>query len=220
MNRLLIATTNEGKVAELKRLLEGLDLELSSLDQLEETPPPVEETGQTFAENALLKARYYFERTGIPTLADDSGLEVDALGGRPGIHSARYGGQGLSVAERNSLLLDEMSGVPTEDRGARFVCVLALANRTMVKTFDGYCEGEIAQTSIGTDGFGYDPVFIITGTGQSFGTMSSAEKNRLSHRGKALEKLRKFLLTGEWDASITEQIELVEREETTSILPL
>lgn len=193
MKRLLIATTNEGKVRELRAFLDGLNLELLSLGQLGEIPAPVEETGETFAENALLKAEYYFARTGIATLADDSGLAVEALGGRPGVRSARYGGEGLGDAERNSRLLAEMSGVGAGGRGARFVCVLALVEATVRETFEGCCEGEIAAAPLGSGGFGYDPIFIAAATGQSFATMSSAEKNRLSHRGKALERLREYL---------------------------
>ena len=137
MRRLLIATTNEGKVRELRALLDGLNVELLSLGQLAEMPAPVEETGETFAENALLKAEYYFARTGITTLADDSGLEVAALGGRPGVRSARYGGEGLGDAERNSLLLAEMVEVAKGMRGARFVCVLALVDATGVRLSRG-----------------------------------------------------------------------------------
>ena len=193
VRRLLIATTNEGKVRELRALLDGLNVELLSLGQLAEMPAPVEETGETFAENALLKAEYYFARTGITTLADDSGLEVEALGGRPGVRSARYGGEGLGDAERNSLLLAEMVEVAKGMRGARFVCVLALVDATRRETFEGYCEGAITTAPLGSGGFGYDPIFVAAETGESFATMSSAEKNRHSHRGQALERLRQFL---------------------------
>src|SRR5215467_15774712 len=125
---ILIATSNKGKVAEIASLLEGLDCHAIGLEDLPQVPPPVEETGTTFVENALIKADYYQRVSGLLTLADDSGLEVDALDGRPGVYSARYGGEGLSSADQIALLLEEMKDVPEEKRTARFVCGIALVD--------------------------------------------------------------------------------------------
>src|SRR5262245_21108257 len=176
---LLIATSNKGKVAEIASLLERLDCRAIGLDDLPQVPPPVEETGTTFVENALIKADYYQRVSGLLTLADDSGLEVDALGGRPGVYSARYGGEGLSGAQQIALLLEEMKDTPEEKRTARFVCVVALvgaAGETSGKresvrrldgavvdspvmpqirqTFEGRCEGRIAYAPRGEIGRG------------------------------------------------------------------
>src|SRR5215475_14157784 len=160
---ILIATSNKGKVVEIASLLKGLDCRAIGLDDLAQFPPPVEETGTTFVENALLKADYYHSATGLLTLADDSGLEVDALNGRPGVYSARYGGESLNSAQQISLLLEEMKDAPEEKRTARFVCVVALvgkifdmrshiwrpegvlvdpeAGRKIRRTFEGRCDG-------------------------------------------------------------------------------
>src|SRR5215510_4103581 len=153
IRNLLIATSNKGKVIELASLLEGLNYRVIGLEDLSRVPPPVEETGTTFIDNALIKADYYHAITGLFTLADDSGLEVDALGGRPGVYSARYGGEGLSSADQISLLLEEMKGVPEEKRTARFVCSIALVGapggRSVRQTFEGRCEGRIADAPLG-----------------------------------------------------------------------
>jgi len=197
--QLLMATTNKGKAAELRALLTGLDIELDievvTLDQLVPAPPPVEETLDSFTGNALLKASQYHRWSGMLTLADDSGLEVDALGGRPGVRSAEYGGVGLGSAERNALLLGEMRDVPVGSRGARFVCALALVGAGVSQTFLGYCEGEISTAPTGGGGFGYDPIFIYADTGLSFASLSRDEKSRRSHRGRAMSALLSFLNT-------------------------
>ena len=195
--RILMATTNPGKIAELRELLRADGWEVIGLGDLASPPPPVEETGTTFMENALLKADYYGRATGELTLTDDSGLEVVALEGRPGVYSARYGGEGLTDVERNEQLLAELAGVPEDERDARFVCVLALvgeqAGEVIRKTFTGTCEGRIALTSRGQGGFGYDPVFQDLPSGRSFAELSPEEKLVRSHRGQALAQLRAWL---------------------------
>ena len=196
---LLIATSNKGKVTEIASLLEGLNCRVIGLEDLPQVPPPVEETGTTFVANALIKADYYHAITGMLTLADDSGLEVDALDGRPGVYSARYGGEGLSSAGQVALLLDEMKDAPVERRKARFVCAVALVGapdgRAIRQTFEGRCEGEIAVAPRGEGGFGYDPIFIDADLGRTFAELSPEEKSSRSHRGKALRATIKYLVT-------------------------
>ena len=192
---LLVATHNEGKTRELAELLADSPLKLRSLKEFPQVEE-AEETGETFLENAVLKARHYGSGCGLWTLADDSGLEVDALGGAPGVYSARYGGRAISYAERMALLLRELDATGDEERRARFVCVIALADpRTgAVETFEGVCEGRIADAPRGTGGFGYDPLFIPEGYAQSFGELPPEIKQSLSHRARALSKARRHLL--------------------------
>lgn len=193
---LLVATHNKGKLAEYAELLGDAGVTLLTLD-MAGVSEEIEETGDTFMENAILKAVGYARLTGLPTLADDSGLEVDALGGRPGVHTARYGGEGLSSAERYTRLLDEMDGVPAEQRAARFRCaiVLASANGEVLGTADGTLEGAIATDVRGEGGFGYDPVFWLVESQKSLAELSSAEKHRISHRGQALRVIAPVLLS-------------------------
>ena len=196
---LLIATSNKGKVTELASLLVGLNCRVIGLDDLPQVPPPVEETGTTFVANALIKADYYHAITGMLTLADDSGLEVDALDVRPGVYSARYGGEGLSSADQVTLLLNEMKDAPEEKRTARFVCAIALVGETggraIRQTFEGRCEGGIAFKPRGAGGFGYDPIFIDSELGRTFAELSPEEKSSRSHRGRALRETIKYLET-------------------------
>ena len=190
--KLLVATTNRGKVRELAEALDGVGfeiLDLASAD-LADHPSP-NETGSTFAENALLKATAWFEASGMLTVADDSGLVVDILGGRPGLHSARYGD---SDSERIKRLLAEMDGVPSTERTARFVCSLALVGENLAEIFSGECEGRIRHTSHGSAGFGFDPIFTPDGEARTFAEMSPAEKSAISHRGRAIRKLREFIV--------------------------
>src|SRR5262245_59778223 len=197
MNNLLIATTNDGKRDEIARLLEGLAYNVVGLNDLPQQPPVVEETGSTFAENAMIKAVYYHNRSGMLTLADDSGLMVDALGGSPGIYSARYGGPGVDSAGQIALLLEQLKSVPTLGRTARFVCAIALAGslggRQVSEVFEGFCEGTIAGEPRGQSGFWYDPIFIDAELRLTFAELSSDEKASRSHRGKALRMARIFL---------------------------
>jgi XTP/dITP diphosphohydrolase len=193
---LLVATRHHGKAEEIKHLLAGLDLEIRDLSQFPDLEEP-EETGATFTQNALLKAHYYHERTGLLTMADDSGLEVAALGGAPGVLSARYAGPNASDAQRIAKLLQALEAVPDTNRTARFVCVVALVGpHQLEKTFTGVCEGRINRQPIGEQGFGYDPVFEYPPLGKTFAQLSRAEKSAVSHRGRALQQWRQFLL--EW----------------------
>lgn len=200
--RLLVATRNRGKVAELAQMLGDLAVSWLSLDDVA-VRETVAETGETFRENALLKARGYARMTGLLTLADDSGLEVDALNGRPGVHTARYGGRELSDTERYRLLLQEMSDVPAEERAARFRCVMALVggDGRLLYVSEGVCPGRIAQEPAGEGGFGYDPVFYLPERGWTMAQLPAEEKNAISHRGRALRgmapALRRVLEKGD-----------------------
>jgi XTP/dITP diphosphohydrolase len=191
MERIVLATRNAGKAAEFVRLLDGLPLAVEDLRQHPQAPE-VEETGATYAENALAKARATAAACGLPALADDSGLEVDALDGRPGVHSARYSGGG---AEENvRLLLRELQHVAPARRTARFRCVIAVVwpgGRELV--VQGTCEGHIAEAARGLGGFGYDPVFVDPATGLTFAELPAATKNAISHRARACDELRRQL---------------------------
>ena len=198
MNRrteLLVATNNAGKVRELSQLLAGLPLRLRLLSEFPEVPE-AEETGTTFAENATLKAMHYSSSTGLLTLSDDSGLSVDALGGAPGVYSARYGGRHATYAERMARLLDEFGAAGGGgERRARFVCVIADAEPSAgtLETFEGTCEGRIAHAPRGAGGFGYDPVFIPDGHDETFGELPEHVKHALSHRARALARAAQYL---------------------------
>lgn len=193
---LLVATHNTGKAQEIRQLLQGLDLAIHDLSEWPHLPA-VEETGSTFSDNALLKARYYHQHTGLMTIADDSGLEVAALGGAPGVHSARYAGPQATDAQRIAKLLDALRDVPDRERGAQFVCVIALVGPNQLeKTFTGICPGRITHAPRGEGGFGYDPVFEYPPLGRTFAQLSPHEKSAVSHRGRAMQQLRQFL--SEW----------------------
>ena len=190
--RLLIGSGNPGKQREYQELLAGLELELVVPADLDPLPPEPEESGATFGENAARKARVYAAASGLRTVADDSGLEVDALRGAPGLRSRRFFGDDAGAAERNTRLLALLEGV--EARGARFVCVAALAwPDGRVELFDAEVRGEIGLTPQGEQGFGYDPLFVITGNGRTMAELPPDEKHRLSHRGLAVAKLRAFI---------------------------
>ena len=181
--KLLIASANRGKITELADLLKGFDITLVSLDDYPDMPETVED-GATFLENALKKAEAACTYTGLPALADDSGLEVDALDGLPGILSARFA---PTAEERNLKLLELMRDVPDDRRTARFVCALALVRPDGFEwTTLGVCEGRIARSLSGAGGFGYDPLFFYPPVGLTFAEIPLAEKNRISHRGRAL----------------------------------
>ena len=192
--QLLAATKNAGKIRELEVLLADLPVSLQSLEDFPGVAEP-EETGATFAENAALKAIYYARETGFWALADDSGLEVEALGGAPGVYSARYAGANASDDERIVKLLEEIDAAGGENRAARFVCAMAIADTTGVIRFsaEGVCCGSIAQASRGRNGFGYDPVFIPEDFDQTFGELPAEIKQKISHRARATEKIIRFL---------------------------
>jgi len=193
MIKLLVATNNPGKVREYEALLRGLSLTLTYPAQ-EGIDIEVEETGSTFAENACLKATAYARASGLLTLADDSGLEVDALGGQPGTRSARFAGEGTSDEDRYRLLLNKLEGLPWERRTARFRCVIAIATpQGGVRTAEGTCEGVIAFEPKGEHGFGYDPVFYMPEHGQTMAELEPEIKNRISHRARAAEGARRIL---------------------------
>ena len=194
MQKLLIATHNQGKLREYVALLADLPLTVTSLSQ-EGVTTDVEETGQTFAENAVLKATAYAKMTGLLTWADDSGLEIDPLAGRPGVYSARYGGLGLTDQQRYQQVLRELQPIP-KPWPARFRCVVALAFPAgRVETVDDWVEGVIAETPRGEHGFGYDPVFFLPAFGCTMAELAPAQKNAISHRGKAARQARQLLLT-------------------------
>lgn len=192
--RVLIATGNQGKIREFGFLLSPLNIALATLTDFPTIDEP-EETGSTFAANAELKASYYAAQTGEWSIADDSGLEIDFLDGRPGVLSARYGGVETSYQEKMQLVLNELRNATKDERGAQFVSVIALADPSgEVRIIaEGICRGVIANGPRGTGGFGYDPLFIPDGFDRTFGEMTDEEKRSLSHRGKAsLQFIRKM----------------------------
>ncbi len=189
--KLVCATRNRGKVKELRQLLPAEGLELLLLDDFPGAPEVVEDR-DTFAGNATKKAVEIMEATGLPALADDSGLEVDALDGAPGVHSARYAGDDASDMDRTVLLLENLEGVPTERRTARFRCAMAFVHPDdpqNVALFEGACEGRILESVQGTGGFGYDPVFYVEELDQTFAELPAEQKNRISHRGLAMAQM-------------------------------
>ena len=193
MPRLLLATNNPGKAAEFRQLLAGCGWDLVTPAELGLTIE-VEETGQTYAENATLKAVEYASASGLVTLADDSGLEVDALDGRPGVLSARYAGADRTDQERVQALLEELAGVPDDERTARFRCVIAIADTTgRVELVDGTVEGRIGHEPRGKNGFGYDPIFLLPDRGMTTAELPPDEKNTVSHRAMAAQKARTVL---------------------------
>lgn len=194
MQEFVLATGNPGKLTEMRALLADLEIRIHA--QSEFSVPEIEETGLTFIENALLKARNASRHTGLPALADDSGLEVDALQGAPGIYSARYAGAGASDADNNRALLSALSDVRAGARHARFHCILAFMRHwqdPIPKLFQGVWPGQILCETRGSGGFGYDPLFLPDGLSKSSAELAPEEKNRISHRGRALAALRDWL---------------------------
>lgn len=189
MNKILLATTNKGKQREYGELLAPLGLEIVTLADLGSDVPEVMEDGHTFEENALKKALAYFEHFKLPVIADDSGLEVDALGGRPGVFSARYAGEKATDEENIAKVLAEMDDVPLEKRSARFVCVIAYVDGKGEPIIArGTCPGQIAFEPRGSNGFGYDPIFYLPQYEKTMAQLQPEEKNRISHRFKALKQ--------------------------------
>ena len=189
--KLIAATNNTHKVIEFKRILEPLGYTVLSQKEAG-IHIEVEETGETFEENAYLKAKSVYEASGLPTVADDSGIAVDALNGAPGVYSARYGGPALDDVGRYEKLLAEMENVPDSNRTARFVCAISLIlSNEKVYSFTGVCEGKIGYAPRGENGFGYDPIFMVGD--KSTAELSPAEEDKISHRGQALRKMEKLL---------------------------
>ncbi len=214
--RVVIATQNRGKLAEFRELFSDLPLELLGVDEVLPDYKGVVEDGETFEANAMKKARAVAEASLMIVIADDSGLEVDALGGVPGVRSSRYAGERATDAENNALLLRALEEVPDEARTARFRCVLCLMDPwspggESVVTVSGACEGRIARSPRGAGGFGYDPLFIIAGDERTHAELSDSEKNAISHRGKAAKALKPHLM-----ALIEERARTTER---ISVLP-
>jgi XTP/dITP diphosphohydrolase len=196
LSRFVLATTNPGKIREIRHILDGVPVEIVGLDQLPPLEPP-EETGQTFAENARLKALYYSHATGLPAIADDSGLEIDALGGQPGVGSARFGGDGTTYPHKFALLYGMLDDAGSRGSPARFVCAVALAaDEAIVWEGSGTVEGRIADSPVGSGGFGYDPIFFYPPYGATLAEVDDAAKIAVAHRGVAFRALRAFLEAG------------------------
>ena len=191
---LLIATGNPGKVKEIEASLADLPLSLRFIEEYPDISTP-DESGRSYSENAIIKANSYAKQTGLCALADDSGLEVDALNGAPGVGSARFGGVRATYEDRMALLLSDLAKTQDQERRARFVCVMAIVDRnlTTLNLAQGICEGRIADTPAGSGGFGYDPIFVPDGFRLTFGELPAELKNKISHRAKALEATRQFL---------------------------
>jgi XTP/dITP diphosphohydrolase len=194
---IVMATSNQGKLAELRSLLADVPVALVSLRDVLDAVPVLTEDGDSFEANAASKAQQACQATGMVVLADDSGLEVDALEGRPGVRSARYAGENATDAQNNDALLRALQGVPTEHRTARFRCVLALTTPWepgAVRSVEGVCEGSIGLVPRGTQGFGYDPLFLVEGyQGRTMAELAASEKNALSHRGRAARAMKRVI---------------------------
>ena len=192
--KLVLATRNEGKAREIGEILQDQNgIELLSLRSYPDAPDVVED-GNTYEENAIKKASTLAKYTGHITIADDSGLEVDALDGAPCVHSARYAGEDASDQDRILKLLDALQNIPDDQRSGRFTCTVAIASPlAQVRVVQGVCEGRIIRTPRGESGFGYDPVFVPVGYDNTFAELGDEVKNRISHRAKALDKARKLL---------------------------
>lgn len=190
--KLVVATKNAHKLIEFKRILEPLGYEVLSQADIG-VDIDVEETGTTFEENSMLKAKALYDHTGFITIADDSGLEIDYLGGEPGVYSARYGGGNRTDRDRCELVLEKLQGVPKEKRTARFVSVISVIfSESDQRSYRGECSGFIGFDFLGDNGFGYDPIFMVSDT-ESFATLDGKAKDLISHRGKALEKMEEDL---------------------------
>lgn len=192
VSRLVVATRNSHKRAELQAMLKHLQVELCSPEEFMGAPE-VEENRDTLEGNAIKKAEALFMFTGLPSMADDTGLEVDALNGAPGVYSARYAGEKATYAGNVAKLLSELKKSGDSDRSARFKTVIAYVDAHGTKTFEGVCEGEIIEQPRGGAGFGYDPVFVPSGHRRTFAELEEDEKNRISHRGRAMEVFVRFL---------------------------
>jgi XTP/dITP diphosphohydrolase len=193
MRALLLATTNRHKLDEYRAILSDLPFTLLSLNDIQ-LDMDVEETGTTFRENAELKARAYAHASGMLSLADDSGLEIDALDGAPGVYSARFAGPDATYEQRFDILLAQLRDVPVEQRTARFRCVISLAEPSgYLRSVDGTIEGVIADAPRGKNGFGYDPIFLVPALGKTTAEITPEQKNQISHRGRAARLARELL---------------------------
>jgi len=193
MDKIVFATTNAGKIKEIKEILADFDVEVASMKEMNITAD-IEENGATFEENSLIKARAVSKLTGLPALADDSGLEVDYLNGEPGIYSARYLGRDTDYDYKNNYIIKKLKDAKDEERSARFVCVISLVlpdGREFVKK--GVMEGRIGYEIKGENGFGYDPIFYLPEYGKTSAEISAEEKNKISHRGKALSAMKELI---------------------------
>ncbi|GIO17025.1 non-canonical purine NTP pyrophosphatase [Oceanobacillus oncorhynchi subsp. incaldanensis] len=190
MKKIIIATKNKGKVKEFRDFFAPHHIEVVSLLDLDEDIPDIEETGESFVENAAIKAEQISNRFQKTVLADDSGLVIDSLEGRPGVYSARYAGEPTDDQANIDKVLEEMKEIPEDERGARFVCVLAIAQPGQEPLFvTGYCEGHIQTEQSGENGFGYDPIFVPEGYEKTMAELDPAEKNQISHRKIAMNQL-------------------------------
>jgi XTP/dITP diphosphohydrolase len=198
LSKIILATTNKKKIGEIRSILKDLPVEWHTLAEFP-AMPAVEEDGETFAANALKKARTIYHGTNVTALADDSGLEIDALDGRPGVFSARYAGEHHNDKKNNDKVLTELRSIPDKKRMARFHCVVALVGKDSLgnyfeKTFDGLCEGLIIDAPRGTQGFGYDPIFLVPAYGKTFAELGPEIKNEISHRGRALAVFKQWMI--------------------------
>jgi len=192
MKRIVLATRNKHKIQEIKTILSDLPLEILTLNDFPDVPE-LREDGATFQDNSLQKAQAVHQHIKLPALADDSGLEVFFLNGRPGVRSARYAGDGASDEQNNEKLLGEMRGVAPRRRKAQFRAVLTLLDENGVEVTEGICAGTLAESGRGTNGFGYDPIFIPSGFSRTYAELTAEEKNQISHRARALAAMREVL---------------------------
>ncbi|MFI5253662.1 MAG: RdgB/HAM1 family non-canonical purine NTP pyrophosphatase [Bacteroidota bacterium] len=192
-DKLIVASSNPGKVEEIRAILADVPIEIQSLSEYPNVPEIVED-GKTLEENALIKSRIIFNHMKIPVISDDSGLEVFALGMQPGVISARYAGQNVTYADNNRKLIREMKDLKGDKRKAQFRCVAVFKDKDIEKSFEGVCEGTIIDHEMGVGGFGYDPLFVPKGFDKTFAELPNVVKNRISHRAKAFNQLRHFLL--------------------------
>ena len=193
MNKLILATNNIHKISEMRAILAGLPIEILTAREFPDFPE-IEETGETLMENAVLKAKAVWEKYHLPAVADDTGLEVDYLSGAPGVYSARFAGPGCSFADNNRKLLSLLNNVPPEERAARFKCIISFADPGgQVLSVEGILEGRIDDYPHGRHGFGYDPIFVVGGTGRTLAELPPSEKNKISHRARALAKIRPII---------------------------
>jgi len=195
VNNLILATNNTHKISEISAILSGLDLEILSANNFPDFPE-VEETGSTLEENAILKVQAVWKKYHLPAVADDTGLEVDYLRGAPGVYSARFAGTGCTYDDNNRKLLSLLEGARDRERSARFRTVIAFVDmKGEIQQVNGALEGEIADKPRGKNGFGYDPVFVVEGTWKTLAEFPTEEKNKISHRGRALAKIRPIIET-------------------------